>query len=42
MYCFFNNMYNINVIIYNEFNKRYSNVNNCVKIFFVFIFEKLT
>ena len=35
-------MYNVNSIIYNEFNKRYSNVNNNIHTYFVSIFEKLT
>ena len=35
-------MYNINLIIYNEFNKQYSDVNSRVNAFFVFLFEELT
>ena len=30
-------MYNVNSIIYNEFNKRYSNVNNNIHTYFVSI-----
>ena len=35
-------MYNVNLIIYNEFNKQYSDVNSRVNAFFVFLFEELT
>lgn len=35
-------MYNVNLIIYNEFNKQYSDINSRVNAFFVFLFEELT
>ena len=35
-------MYNVNLIIYNEFNKQYSVVNSRVNACFVFLFEELT
>ena len=35
-------MYNVNLIIYNEFNKQYSDVNSRVNVFFVFLFKELT
>ena len=34
-------MYNINLIIYNEFNKQYSDVNSRVNAFFVFLIRRI-